>query len=128
EEHLKNVQADRDHHAGRAPVVKPPDKPAKSDLIFDELHAVVGMIRRRRIVHGQKHSGDGLKYEKKQRGRAEDVDPARATGNRLIQQCFLERFELKSAIQPFKDAGGHRHAPRCRWWWGITFSTSSRTR
>ena len=60
-------------------------KSAEGDFLFDELNAVVGMIRRRRVIDHQKHPGHRLQQEDKKRGRTEHIDPARAAGDRLVE-------------------------------------------
>ena len=88
--------------------MQPSHKGAEGDFLFDELNAVVGMIRRRRVIDRQKHPGQRLQQEDKKRGRAEHIDPARAAGDRLVEQCALQSFELQAAIEPLIESRGHR--------------------
>src|SRR2546427_4270875 len=76
-----------------------------SDL-FDVADAVVRVVGRRRVVDRQKHPRDRLEEEEEERGRAEDVDPGGAPGDRLVEQSLLDGLPFEPAIQPGGEAGG----------------------
>ena len=81
-------------------MVKSSHKPAKRDLGFNESDAVVGVVGRRRVIQREEHAGGGLEDEQKQRHGAEHVNPAGATGNRLIEQGALNRFQVQTTVEP----------------------------
>ena len=105
EKDLEHVQANRDDHCRRAPMVEAADEPAEGHLVFDVLHAVIGMIRRRSIVHGEEHAGDSLQHKQEERGRAEHIDPTGAARDRFIQQCAFDRLQFEPAIEPVVESG-----------------------
>ena len=73
---------------------------AERDWFFNELITVLGVIRRRRIVDGEEHAGDGLEKEEKYCGKVEHIDPASVTGNRLVWQDPFDRLEVQAAVKP----------------------------
>ena len=86
-------------------MVEAADEPAEGHLVFDVLHAVIGMIRRRSIVHGEEHAGDSLQHKQEERGRAEHIDPTGAARDRFIQQCAFDRLQFEPAIEPVVESG-----------------------
>ena len=107
QERLEHMQPDRHHHSGGSPVVEAAHERAECDLFFNELNTVVGMIGRRRIVQGEEHAGDGLQQEEKQRGRAEDINPAGAARDGFVQKSLFNRLQIEPAIKPGINSRGH---------------------
>ena len=75
EERPRHVQEDQDHHHRRAPLVHAAHELAEEDVVGDVARRLVGLGRRRRVVHRQEHAGDRLRDEREHRRRAERVEP-----------------------------------------------------
>ncbi len=88
-------------------MMESPDERTERDLGLDEPHAIVGMVRRRGIVDDEEHACDGLEEKQEEGGGAEHVDPARAAGNRLVEQRTLDRLQAQPAVEPLIEAGWH---------------------
>src|SRR5882672_1600222 len=58
------------------------------------------VIRSRRVIERQKYSGDDLNSEQEQQHAAEDISPARAAANRLVQRFARDLPDSRSFVQP----------------------------
>ena len=89
-EHLEEVQHQQNDHRLRGEVMDAADEPAPPHLVADIEDARPGHRRRRAVRRHQKDPGKDLDHEHDRQRRAEDVSPARASGNRFVE-CFLHQ-------------------------------------
>ncbi len=81
EERSSHVQEHEDDHHGRAPLVHAADELAQERLVGDVPGRLVGVGRRRVVVHGQEDAGDRLVEEGEHRRRAQGVEPVGPLGD-----------------------------------------------
>src|SRR5436190_1999317 len=73
-------------------------------FLYDVSNGCVRVIGRRRVIKREKDSGDGLRDKKKEQDRAEDVGPARAAWDWLIQRFIHQRSHSGANVEPAIDA------------------------
>ena len=65
-------------------------------VLSDEPDAVVGVVRRRRVVERQERAGQQLDAEQREQHAAEREEPAGAGGQRLVEQdCTRARNPVR---------------------------------
>ena len=87
-------------------MVNPADQPAKGHAVHDVRDAVVGVIRRGRVVHGQEDAGRDLQDEEEQGGRTQGVPPV-PFGLGPIEYVLVETVEIQPFVKPLVHAAPH---------------------
>ena len=79
-------------------------KPAKRDLVVENVQTVPCFPRGRHIDQSQQNTGEDLQEEQREGRAAEDVPPACGIARNLVEHSVLDRtFELKAPLEPGVD-------------------------
>ena len=101
---LRQMKQQHNDDGTRAVGVQAAQKRSAGYFLNDVSDGRVRVIGRRRIIKRKKYSGDGLRDKQKEQDRAENVGPARAARDRLVQ-CFVhQRSDADATIQPMVEA------------------------
>ena len=79
------------------------EKPAVVNIVKNVLGAGVGMVGGGHIVEHQQHARDRLHAEDKQQNRPEDIGPARAARDRLIEHLGGKQLQPDPLIDKGED-------------------------
>jgi hypothetical protein len=94
QEHARHVEEHQDDEDTRAPLVHAAHEPAEREVVCDLLDRLVRAVRIRLVVHREDHACQRLDQERRQRRRAQSVEPVRVAG------YLAEKEILESADQP----------------------------
>src|SRR5258708_36713466 len=93
-------QDNRDHEI-RAPAVQGSNEPTKRDAGIEGLEAVPRLSGRRHIDQRKQYAGDNLQHKTRERGAAEDIEPAcRLARNRALGSFADRRAQLQPESEP----------------------------
>ena len=98
------MQEQHDHDRARPVGVQAAQKRAGGHFLHDVSDGRVRVIGCRRVVKRKKYSGDSLRDKKKEQDRAENIGPARAARDRLVERFVHQRPDAGPAIEPVIDA------------------------
>ena len=101
----RQMGQDQNNHGACSPVVNPPEDFAHCHLFHDEIHGRIGKIRRRVVVHGQKHSRQGFDDEQQRENAPQRDQPAQI----LREGLFHERLQI---FRPSETVGYKRSHAR----------------
>ena len=79
------------------------EEPAIVHVVNDVLRAGIGMVGRRNVIEHQQNARDCLHDEDEQENRPEDIGPAGAAGNGLVEHLGLKRFQADSLVNEVED-------------------------
>ncbi len=104
EKSLRQMKKHHDHDRARSVGVQAAQKRSAGYFLHDVSDGRVRVIGRRHVIKRKKYSGDGLRDKKKQQDRAENVSPARAARDRLVQRFVHQRSHADATIEPMIEA------------------------
>src|SRR5262245_1322820 len=99
-------------------MMQPAQERAAGDGLLNVRDAGVRVIGGRRVIERKKYSGDDLNSEQEQQHASEDVRPARAPANRLVQRLARNFLDARPLVQPVVEflQFRFRHIPLGGWW------------
>ena len=101
------MQEDDDHHRRCAPVVNAAQKPPQWHVVHDVIDRLIRLIRRRIVIHRQKHAADEHRDEHEHRRAAECERPARSR-RELLEQERPKPFVPADALRDGAAKSGDR--------------------
>ena len=100
QEHARHVEEHQDDEHARAPAVHAAHEPAEREVVRDVLDRLVRAVRVRLVVHREDHAGQRLDDERRQRRRAERVEPADVARNLAEEEVLDAADEARALLEP----------------------------
>jgi len=101
---LQQVQGEQHYHRLRHEMMHGPQQPAALHFILNVINAFPRRLARRAVSHPQEQPGNHLRGEREDQRAAEDISPARAARDVLVQR-FVKRVAIAGAmIEPVEQA------------------------
>src|ERR1700688_2158887 len=87
-----------------------PNKPAQRDAMIQRLEAAPRLACRRHINQREQYSSDNLDHEARERGAAENIEPAGGfTRNGMLGRLSNRRAQLQAQIEPLPEFADQTH-------------------